>query len=294
MIIYPENMADLLTIYKKNHKFFNSGNKNFKFLNKNLVQSYGSKYGHIFYDYVYPEARNSLCKTCKEKSVLFLTFNKGYSNYCSKRCATKDPGRISEHSRKIGTEKRNITMKNLLMDQIRGKEYRQKISVKSKYYNNLPGAKERQSVLMKTKIANGEFTPCVTNTWTRWKCSSLEKKFRSSFEALFYTHSILITNLPIQYEVLRIPYLYNNKKRNYIVDFIDNVNKIAYEIKPQSLLESSMNKIKIEALDEWCKANNYEFKLISEIQLMNMHRDLIQNNNLEIVIFFKEKYKWNL
>lgn len=287
-------MADLLEIYKKNHWFFNSGNINFKFLDKSLVQSYRGKYGHIFYDYVYPEARNNKCKTCKEKSVLFLTFDKGYSNYCSKHCATKDPDRISERGKRIGIEKRNIAMKNLLLDPIRGKEYRQKISVKSKHYSNLPGARERQSIFMKTKIANGEFTPCITNTWTRWKCSSLEKKFRSSFEALFYTHSMLIENLPIQYEALRIPYQYNNKRRNYIVDFIDNVNKIAYEIKPHSLLESEINKIKIEALGEWCKANNYELRLISETQLMNMHRDLIQNDDLEIVQFFKEKYKWNL
>ena len=44
----------------------------------------------------------------------------------------------------------------------------------------------------------------------------------------------------------------------------DEKNKIAYEIKPKSLIENEQNAIKEKYLVEFCKQNNIQYKLISD------------------------------
>ena len=73
------------------------------------------------------------------------------------------------------------------------------------------------SIRMKRKIANGEFTPCVTNSWSRSKCYMDNIPFRSSWEVMFYS-----LNKHLKYEVTRVPYIgLDNKIHNYILDFTD-------------------------------------------------------------------------
>ena len=138
------------------------------------------------------------------------------------------------------------------------KEYRKS---KKEIYKSVG---KKMSVIMKNKILNGEFTPPITNSWTKWKSfvvvDNVTKKFRSNWDAVFW----LLNKDDVKYEKLRIKYEFNNKIKIYIVDFYDEKNKIAYEIKPKSLIENEQNAIKEKYLVEFCKQNNIQYKLISD------------------------------
>jgi len=153
-------------------------------------------------------------------------------------------------------------------------ETKTKISTSNKRTHNSPEYRkkkiethknvgEKLSKILKDKIAAGEFTPKITNAWTRAKISlildDIKFSFRSSWEAAFF-----ILNPTFVYEKIRIPYISDNKQRNYIVDFADYTNNILYEIKPNSLTASPNCQIKQKAAEEWCNTNGWEYKIISE------------------------------
>lgn len=136
---------------------------------------------------------------------------------------------------------------------------------------------KKQSETMKVIIENGEFTPNITNSWCRSKMKIKYKLrnediirevgLRSSFEVLFLFQNL---DKQLKYESLRIPYINSkNIKRIYITDFIDEENKIVYEIKPQSKTNSPDNILKMNALKGWCEENGYECKYITEYDLMD-------------------------
>lgn len=133
---------------------------------------------------------------------------------------------------------------------------------RDKYKETYDNSRIKQSISMKRRIADGDFTPPVHNSWTHWDIKINDgdnvKKFRSGWEGSFW-----VLNKHTQYETLRIPYEYNNVIKNYIVDFIDQENKVVYEIKPDSLKTNDINKAKEEALTKWCVENNYTYKPIN-------------------------------
>ena len=119
------------------------------------------------------------------------------------------------------------------------------------------------SNIMKNKILTGKFTPCVTNTWTKWESyvvfNGNIKKFRSNWEAVFW-----LLNTDLDYEKIRIPYKILNDDKIYIVDFSDDINKILYEIKPQSVLNTPKNNAKIKFAKEWCEKNGWRYVIITD------------------------------
>jgi len=123
--------------------------------------------------------------------------------------------------------------------------------------------KNKMSNIMKNKILTGEFTPCITNSWTKWKSYAIFngniKKFRSNWEAVFW-----LLNVECHYEKIRIPYKLSNNDKIYIVDFCDDVNRILYEIKPYSELNSLKNSVKIKFATEWCKKNGWKYIIITD------------------------------
>jgi len=124
--------------------------------------------------------------------------------------------------------------------------------------------KNHLSKVIKEKIKNGEFTPNITNSWANSKTflqiGDRGYYFRSSWEAIFW-----LKNQTFKFEKLRIPYIdAKNKKRNYLVDFIDDNNKIIYEIKPKSEKEKSNNMLKFDVATKWAKENDYQFQIITE------------------------------
>lgn len=145
-------------------------------------------------------------------------------------------------------------------------EVKSRISSKNKGKNNgmygKPVSKEQkqiQSVKIKDKILNGEFTPNTNNRNTYWDSKLDGISYRSSWECLYKHH-----NPNSLYEKLRIKYVYDNKERIYIVDFIDEINKLAIEIKPNNILKQDISKAKIDSLREWCRKNDYSILIVNE------------------------------
>jgi hypothetical protein len=132
------------------------------------------------------------------------------------------------------------------------------------YKDSFELAKSKLSEKMKYKILNGEFTPPITNSWTKWKSfvnmNGKTRKFRSDWEALFF-----LSNTELKYESVRIPYKVECKNKVYIVDFEDEKAKIIYEVKPSSLrgkkdiVDTKENVAKI-----WAEQNGYSYKVIDE------------------------------
>jgi hypothetical protein len=71
--------------------------------------------------------------------------------------------------------------------------------------------------------------------------------------------------LTYQYESLRLPYFYRNKRRWYIPDFVVG-NKII-EIKPKYFVNRRRNLAKFAIARIYCAANNMSFEIITEEEL---------------------------
>jgi len=120
------------------------------------------------------------------------------------------------------------------------------------------------SIRMKLLIAEGKFTPNISNSRTHWECFVLGRKFRSSWEAMFWFH-----NQNLEYETIRIPYIgLDNKPHTYIVDFCDRDKNILYEVKPKEHIEDEKTKLKLLAARKWCEIHNFQFVLISQTEIM--------------------------
>ena len=55
--------------------------------------------------------------------------------------------------------------------------------------------KDKISNALKEKIKNGNFTPCITNSWSNSKCLYKDKKFRSTWELMFYFYNYIYHNI---------------------------------------------------------------------------------------------------
>lgn len=142
-------------------------------------------------------------------------------------------------------------------------------------HNHSDEYKKERSDWLKKRIENGEWTPQVRNYYTHSRSIMLGKKFRSSWEAMFYK-----LNNHLEYETLRIPYINeNNENHIYIVDFVDHKNKNVFEIKPSVQMSKENNILKKESLLSWCENNGYAYFDISE-KYFYIYKDVI--NNLEL------------
>lgn len=119
--------------------------------------------------------------------------------------------------------------------------------------------KVAKSIIMKQKILDGTFTPNSNNRNTHWDSYCVGIKFRSSWEAFYYSN-----NLTDEYETLRIKYMYDTKEYVYIVDFVNHATKTATEIKPSELLNNPKMQAKLLALGDWCTKCNYTIQCITE------------------------------
>lgn len=112
--------------------------------------------------------------------------------------------------------------------------------------------KAYRSQLVKKKILEGTFTPNSNNRNTHWDAWFNNKKYRSSWEALYQ-----YINPDAEYETLRLSYIWQNQSCVYIVDFVDHTKKLVVEVKPKELCKGEKFYAKIKALKSWAKNNNY-------------------------------------
>lgn len=157
-----------------------------------------------------------------------------------------------------------------------------KIRGNTKLFPNHDKARKKQSKLMKEKIKNGEFTPCVTNSWARSRIVVDGIPFRSSWEQYFHIHMNKFLDKNVEFEKLRIPYFDPKKKKEriYIVDFIDYTERIVYEIKPEQE-KDEITKQKEEQLIQWANQSGYEYKFISDKWFSNNYKESILEDNID-------------
>jgi hypothetical protein len=121
-----------------------------------------------------------------------------------------------------------------------------------------------KSKLVKQRILDGVWTPHVHNSLSRWNIEYNGKKYRSSWEALFQQ-----LNQEMVFEQLRIMYNYCGKEYVYIVDFVDEVNKICVEIKPYERIGDLKNIEKQKALQKYCEDNGFSCIMVSQEYFIN-------------------------
>lgn len=124
--------------------------------------------------------------------------------------------------------------------------------------------KEHRSNLMKEKILSGKFTPNSNNRNTHWDSYYKNKKYRSSWEALYQYF-----DNDAEYETLRIQYYFENKQYVYIIDFINHKTKTLIEVKPKELLSNKKTQAKIIAARQWCEDNGYRFVIVDKAYLIS-------------------------
>lgn len=231
----------------------------------------------------------------KHKSITAIAINKNLPEHVKQQKAHKcriknsksfeerygkeraDKLRAQQRARMTGTKQSSSTIKKRA-DKHRGKklstETKLKISNSNKITHNSPEYRKKKlethkdagkklSKILKDKIAAGEFTPKITNSWTRAKIKinigGVEFAFRSSWEAAFF-----ILNPTYVYEKIRVPYIFENKQKTYIVDFADYATNTLYEIKPNSMTTSQKCIEKQKAAEYWCKVNGWRYNIITE------------------------------
>lgn len=164
----------------------------------------------------------------------------GIYKYCGEECNYK-----SIQERQMGDRNTSHRMSNKTKERVR----------------------KNNSEIMKNKIRNGEFIPCVTNSWARSRCNIqferngelVKLKTRSTWEAFYQ-----LANPELLYESVVIPYVFDGVDKNYIVDFVDVENKILYEIKPNSERNSKIVKVKEKYARKWCNENRYKYEIIGD------------------------------
>ena len=143
----------------------------------------------------------------------------------------------------------------------------------------------KQSNTLKEKILSGIYTPKTTNRLIHKKLVYDNKKFRSSWEVIFY---FLHKNENLQYEKVRIPYFSNrdNKNHVYISDFYDKTTNTIYEVKPDRLMYICQ-KEKYEEIKTACKSLGYNFIHIGDTWKNSITNDALKDfNEPEILKLF--------
>lgn len=142
------------------------------------------------------------------------------------------------------------------------------IEFKELYKTVYENSRKKQSETMKKKILDNEFTPRVN-----WRKTSkikivIDEKtflFRSMWEAVYYVTIRNMTGQDLEYETIRIPYEYQDKKRVYIVDFFSKESRSLIEVRPKCRQQNNDKEIsKFEAAKMWAKDNGYNFIFIDE------------------------------
>jgi hypothetical protein len=139
--------------------------------------------------------------------------------------------------------------------------------------------KNTRSDKMKQLILDGKFTPNTNNRNTHWNSEFNGKKYRSSWESLYQ-----YLNPTASYETLRIEYFLGIKRKIYIVDFIDHINKTVIEVKPRELCTGEKFEMKMKSLTDWAIKNKYSVLLVdaewlkSQIEFIEIDYSKFDNN----------------
>lgn len=295
-----DEINDLFEKYKmNNNKFislFSGKNKtNYRLwkydLAINMSRTSKCKLQHLINDY---ENKVPSCSICRSRLTVYEldeTINR-YKNHCNScikhhtwaKRENLESDKLIERGKKISKSKKEFYATDY------GKETAKNIGKKNttslkEYFkteegiNQLKLNSKRQSKIMKEKIANGKFTPNITNSRTHWKAEIVIDgnivKFRSSWEACVW-----YCNRQLEYESFRIPYFKNNTNSTYIADFFDKATNTLYEIKPKSQWLKVNDKM--QQILTYCLLNNIKFVWINENNILNfVDKNLFDSINIK-------------
>lgn len=201
----------------------------------------------------------SLRKTCSElvcKHRLLSQIAKDRGTWMLQTSEAREHKRVSLTGRKLSEiNKQRIGESN-------AKRWTEEYKKLDKERRILNGICEKISHTMKKKILSGELTPKSENRKRakRIKSHITNIQYRSNWELIFHEE-----NPNLKYEFTRIEYTENENVRVYITDFTDPENRNIYEIKPSSELNSLNFISKKRAAEEWCNANNFTYKVVTEL-----------------------------
>lgn len=119
--------------------------------------------------------------------------------------------------------------------------------------------KQKKSKLLKHRIKTGKWTPHIHNSRTHWQCIYNNKKYRSSWEAMYASLNPLD-----EYEQVRMYYPFGGKTKVYIVDFVNHQEKTLTEVKPVEHINTKKFKAKTKAAIQWCLKNDYQFRILTQ------------------------------
>ena len=246
-----------------------------------------------------------ICCICNKEERIFKNMIVGYEKYCIKCIKTKrfyEMVRINRLGEDIIVKKNLLTKEELKkIYENRGKKISES---KLKFYKTNDGINVKKiigeknkkalklfystdkgkinakivgkkiSKIMKEKILNGIFTPKITNSLTRknyqFQVNNKLHYFRSSWEVKVFNYLInKYGEENVYYEKHRIPYFSQKyqRERIYLVDFSVKINLgyLLIEVKPESKIMDNIDKI--NSAKDFCKKNDYEFKIFSEEEL---------------------------
>jgi len=217
-------------------------------------------------------------------------------NWCEKHYIEKKwlDGNGS-HSTEANIKRSN--KRKLFLATSEGEEYCKNVGefnkVNTKRWKSNLTDKEREAINLKSSISQiknileGSFDPQKNyNHYKKNTCYLFDREyiFRSSWEVIFF-----LSNPSLKYETLRIKYLKNNGKGGvYIPDFIDEENKIIYELKPRRNFIKQQNKM--DGAIKWCFEEGYKFIWINEDNLVH-YIDENDNKDSRNNEFYIKAYK---
>jgi hypothetical protein len=211
--------------------------------------------------------------------------NKVFLENCHKEAHSPQTRKKAANTRKKWLESdKGLEWKKMISkhNSISTKKWRDSLTEEEKRIIN-----KKSSDSQINNILNGSFDPQKNYKHYRKNIGIIngeELVFRSSWEVIF-----AISNPHLEYESLRIPYFKNNGRKGiYIPDFIDNQNKIIYELKPRR--NYIKQQTKMDASINWCLKNGYKFIWINEDNLLYY---ISENDNLfeENKKFYEKAYK---
>ena len=258
-------------IYKRIVKYrLNKEDKEFVFEQINKIDDNATKFGmeiseRLFFKKALIYKDNILTKKPCNNTKYFSLFENNFKEECVfKKCIICGTDYLYED--KLIFDDNHSEFKKVGAFHTCSKPCYEKIRANSLYFPNMvqtPEKRLKRSNDIKNKILKGTFTPNVTNSWAKSRCYVDGIPFRSSWEAYFYLFN-KINGIILEYEKLRVLYTFEAKNHIYIVDFIDELHNIVYEIKPFSCLDDEKVRLKEQSAKAWCLTNNLEFVFISD------------------------------
>ena len=188
---------------------------------------------------------------------------------------------ILRGSVKMNTQERAEKISKTLRNKPKSDNHKKQISKNfTKYWSseeNKEKASKRQTEWL---MDNGEI--CYKQSKSGWytckKSMKIKAYYRSSYElnALKWLDSCSDVCSYI-YEPFSIEYLFENKARNYLVDFAIEYadgRKVIVEIKPDGKLDTPKNKAKFSGAQAFAQEHDFEFEVWTE----KTHPFLIEDN----------------